>query len=360
MEKDATVTKLETQNLFKGCEKDGSLPDFVWELLIDGDGDLTEKLVNPTRALVLKLVNEGHLSFLERLKPLSEETQIALVEQDNGIDAFEYIENPSADVQRAYLIAAELHGGELYAATLIETVKNPIVELQIAAVTESPSSIFEISVPCEAVQLIAIKGDPDLIPNIDNPTEAVCLIAATNSDLDDILKFIDNQTEEIVIAALKRGNQNWDYVRIPKSEAINIAHLERFGIGINFMENPTANEILTAIQDSGYAVFLAKYPNREFPSQELIDIGLKQRATELASSKMRPYPENQGGEPLEEMQLAAIEVDGVAIRAIREPSKTVQRKAFDYWGAKAVIKNIDHFRHIKNPIDEVKEILKEG
>jgi hypothetical protein len=98
----------------------------------------------------------------EYVNKLNDEDQIKLINSISYPNIFEFIDNPSENVQ----IAAVTYDGDN-----IEYIKNPSEYVQIAAVKNYPSAISCIKKPTEKVKLIAVRKNCITIRLINKPSE---------------------------------------------------------------------------------------------------------------------------------------------------------------------------------------------
>ena len=92
--------------------------------------------------------------------------------------------------------------------------KDYLIELQLAAVKESPDAYPLISNPTEEVTLAAIQSHPYVIQYIKNPSEKLQLAAIHESY--HALDFIKYPTKTVILTALRINGEAIRYV--PKSE----------------------------------------------------------------------------------------------------------------------------------------------
>lgn len=175
---------------------------------------------------------------------ITEEEQLLRVGQN--IEAIRFIENPSEEAQ---LAAVEQDG------LLIEYIENPSEVVKIAAVTQDGSAIKYIENPSEAVQMAAVSKEGGMLYFIFNPdslrysdkkdevqidylSEAVQLSAVQNDTFGDAIKYIENPSEEVQLAAVHKNANAIKYIKNP-SEEVQLVAVTQDGWVIQHIENPS-------------------------------------------------------------------------------------------------------------------------
>jgi hypothetical protein len=190
------------------------------------------------------------------------------------------------------------------------------------------TAIRFIENPSEEIQLAAIKENGLAIRYIQNPSEEVQLVAVKKYGT--TIQYIQNPSEEVQLAAVKQDGYAIQFIENP-SEKVQLAAVKNYGRAIRFIENPSEEIQLAAIKENGLAI---RYIQN--PSEEVQLVAVKKYGTTIQ------YIQN----PSEEVQLAAVKQDARVIRFIKNPSEKVQLAAVKQDGYVV--------QFIKNPSDAVK------
>lgn len=212
---------------------------------------------------------------------------------------------------------------------------------QIAAVSAHGWKIASIANPSEAVQMAAVKRYGRAIEHIANPTEAVQIAAAQNY-YDTIASLVHNgirPSTGVQLAALGRSGLaiedieaiNPDIWKHPQARRLLLQALIKY---INKKEFPFALRLLRIIRDRQVV----------WPELETIERTIKNRAN-LRESEADDEPMSRRPTGLDsaapDVQLKVVSNYPVEIRKIKNPSEEVQMAA--------VTVNGDALQYIKNP-----------
>lgn len=278
---------------------------------------------------------------------LDEETQVKLVEKD--ILNISYVKNPSLNVQ---LAAVNSRGWS------IRYIDNPCDQVKIAAIKNSPRSIEAIKNPTDEMKLMAIESDVDSMRYIKNPTEEMKWMAI-NKGIS--LSAIDNPTLEMQLTAIKINGENIACIGNPTDEMMWIAIRSR-GASIRLFADKATDEMkFAAIKSDGAACNFIPNPTREMfleavkvtPSifYQNTAISKKYRGDgEICLEAVSRLGANISSVccPTEEMKLAAVYNDGLVIRHIVAPTEEMKLIA--------VKQNGYAIEYIKDPPEEMKLI----
>ena len=162
----------------------------------------------------------------------------------------------------------------------------------------------------------------------------------------DLIRYIENPSEEIQELAVKQNGLNIQYIINPAhlnvskpkqqfcvSEEIQKLAVQDYGMAIKYIENPSEEVQKLAIQQDCYAIEYI-----ENPSEEIQELAIKQ------SSWIIKYIEN----PSEKIQKLAVQEDGIVIRYIENPCGEVKKLA--------VQQNGSAIEYIENPSEELQKI----
>jgi len=120
-----------------------------------------------------------------------------------------YLNKPSEAVQIAAVRS------DSYA---IRYIKRPKLPVQLAAIEIDPESHRYIKKPHEKAIQLAVTLSPHIYVDIENPSPKVQLIAVEGFWYN--LAYITEQTEEMVLVALRQDIEAKQFIRIPLTEAI--------------------------------------------------------------------------------------------------------------------------------------------
>ena len=194
-----------------------------------------------------KKVLENH-SYYEK----SEDEKIAYIRQYHGM--FEYVENPSENVQLAVIESAyENFYDRTKGNRYFKLIENPSELVQLVAVKRNGYEIQYIENPSEAVQFAAINSDPDSIQYIENPSEAVQLEAIRRDG--ESIQYIENPSEAVQLEAVKENGRSIRYIQDP-SESVQLTAIREEAHALKNIKNPTKAVQLEVFRQKGltYAI----------------------------------------------------------------------------------------------------------
>ena len=191
----------------------------------------------------------------------------------------------------------------------IQYMKNPNIEVQIAAVRDIGYSIQYIKNPSEEVQLAAVKQNPHSIQYIKNPSEEVQLAAVR--DIGYSIQYIKNPSEEVKLAAVQQNPYSFQYIKNP-SEELQLAAIQQNSYSIEYIKNPNERIQMAAVQKNGNVIQYIKNPSER----------VQMAAVQKIANSIR-YIKN----PSEKVQMAAVQKSTKSIRYIKNPSERVQMAA---------------------------------
>jgi len=183
--------------------------------------------------------------------------------------------------------------------------------LQISFVKKDALNIRYINSPCREAIEIAVRKNPDTIKDIKNPSSDIAILATTahmNPYLYAI-HYVKDPTIELQKIAVQEDGYAIRYIKHPSLEIQKMA-IENDPKSICHIDHPTAEIQKMAVMKDIKSIEFIEYPTREVQLLELqknicsIDILLRRN-------------------PIPEVQLAAVQRYGSAIRVITKPTDEI-------------------------------------
>jgi hypothetical protein len=202
--------------------------------------------------------------------------------------------------------------GGLYYTTLEYLATHHNMHWNLIADVEVPDDARVYAEPCgtkwkaDRIILHNIRPLNEFLSTLDQAT--LCQMVARNGNL---LSYVDNQTEEICLAAVNRYGCALQFVK-NQTEAVCLAAVQQDGLALQFVNHPTDAVNLAAVQQNGYAIR---------------DVPRKTHALSLAAVQQNPFVVYWIRDQTEEICLAAVQRDGRALEHVRHPTEAVCRAA---------------------------------
>ncbi len=145
----------------------------------------------------------------------------------------------------------------------IRSIRNPSIEVQLAAVSQDGTNIQFIKNPSKEVQLAAVMQNGYSIQYIRKPTEEIQLAAVRKNGY--CILYIRNPSPEVQLAAAKQDGTSIQFTKNPSLE-VQLAAVKQCGKCIQYIKNPSLEVQLAAVKQNIRALefttpeFKRKYP----------------------------------------------------------------------------------------------------
>lgn len=150
---------------------------------------------------------------------------------ENDLSSINYIKNPTDEM---YLMVSKVFP---YLLNKIKDKTKIKDEQDLCKLIELfPNNITDIIKPSEKLSLIAVKKSGNILKYIDNQTDEICMVSVQYYP--DTLEFVKNQTDEICIVALSQKGKLLKFVNDKKKYICEIA-LENDGLALEFIDDQT-------------------------------------------------------------------------------------------------------------------------
>ncbi len=159
------------------------------------------------------------------------------------------------------------------------------------------------------------------------------LIGSKNGSL---IRFVNNPSEEIKMAAVHQNGYAIKYITNP-SEEVQVVSVNTNKFAISYIKNPSEEVQLTAVKKSGCSIQYIKNPSEE---------------VQLAAIEQEAYAITHIKNPSKAAMLAAVNRDGYSIYYIKNPSEEIQLAA--------IAQNSNAIKYIENPTEKVKKKANQG
>ena len=165
----------------------------------------------PTEALQLAAVSQKGMiiRFMKKQNP-SKAVQMAAVSNDP--DAITQISNPDLDVQ---LVAVRKD------PFVIGHIAEPDPKVQLAVVKQNPYLITRIYKPHKTIQKYVVSREPNYIEHINHPEPEVQKIAVTGNPMS--IRYIVNPEPNVQLIAVSKQPHAVRYINYPTKEAVSRA-----------------------------------------------------------------------------------------------------------------------------------------
>ena len=203
--------------------------------------------------------------------------------------------------------------------------------LKVLAVKNNAYNIQYIKNPSEQVQLEAVSVTNDIIKLIENPTEQVKNISVKRNSYN--IRFIKNPSEKLQIDAVSKTGDSIEYINNP-SEEVQLAAVNESVFAIQYIDNPSEEVQLAAVTKNAKAIEYINNPSEKIQLAAVNENGKVIEYIRNPSEQVQLAAVNQKGKyimyidyPTEKVQLAAVKLDGISIRSLENPSENVQIEA---------------------------------
>lgn len=170
-----------------------------------------------TDAMTKYVVKQGVVDAIANMQPSEKFCRFIINKWPNAID---YIRNPSDELAR---LAFEKD------QTFFRHLKNPSIEDCYRAIAAKAQNIIYVKNPTDDMWIKALKSNPLLIRNISNPSQ------------------------ELIDLFLETSPHFATYLKNKVPQEFFADRLDEYGYFINFIDNPTEDQILTALRTYEYA-----------------------------------------------------------------------------------------------------------
>ena len=171
-------------------------------------------------------------------------------------------------------------------------IKNPSKELQAFAFDEDPALLpyLNIEIP-EPFLIRGVRNKPEILQYIKNPSEEVVLTALYFSP--DVIKFVENPSDNLKNLAVSREPETIKYINNPSEELIFFA-VSRAPEVIKYVKNPSEELQIEAIRRNPKVINFISHPTKKI--QKLAFDIYKEKKSNLVSTFVSVSPfdeENQ-------------------------------------------------------------------
>ena len=172
------------------------------------------------------------------------------------------------------------------------------------------------------------------------------------------IRYIDNPSKEVQMAAVQQIGYAIDYIKNPAKE-VQMTAVRDYGDAIRFIDNPSEEVQMAAVQQDGYAIRFIENPSEEVKMAAVQEDGYAIQFIKNPSEELQMATVQQSGSairfiknPSEELKMIAAQNDGNAIEYIENPSESVQLVAVQQDGYA--------IQYIKNPHPSVVKYVEDN
>ena len=309
--------------------------------------------------------------YLSQIPDPSEEIQLTAVEADP--DSLRYIDNPTLNVQKRAVGAAEHEGWEYQPASqphMLQFINNPHPKIQKICILAEPRHVQFVDNPDKDVQMYVVKEDPGLLGYINDPhpdvveyvlkddgelielvlepTRSQQKLAVTNAP--NAIFSIENPTDEAQLIAVKADGLLLKDINDYPNYHVQMAAVKQNGLALEhvFAKHEEYASEYDLDEDIDEDVILAAVENDGMALQYVPD-HLQDGYIQMAAIENEPDAIQYVDEPDEDLQIEAVKQDYHTLQYLPYSSEKVQRTAINNnWRA---------IEYIMYPSKDIKQLV---